>query len=60
MVGNDLSGPQVQPQPNTTVPITTSLSSTSSQFWSTSRDNDPTTPWAKEEERNPKQDIDMH
>lgn len=28
------------------MPITTSLSATSPQFWSTSRDGDPTTPWA--------------
>ena len=33
-------------QPIPPCPLTTSLSATSPQFWNTSRDGDPTTPWA--------------
>ena len=45
-VRNDLQDPQAQPQPTLTMPTAMSLSATSPWFWSTSRDGDPTTPWA--------------
>jgi len=45
-VRKDLQDHQVQPHSIPSSPLTTFLSATSLWLWSTTRDGDPTTPWA--------------